>query len=415
MLYSHYYNINKIIYDLIIFLFLLSCFFPYVRILPFNYDNQPNALIFGFFICLLNIKRKILYDFWLLLIVLFFALICVLFTSLNFNGIRIFLNYLSLFIIANATYIALLHTKGISYKLFQIVTYIWFFVGLMQRTIIPSFMEFLLFRSNNSLTLSTGRGVTSLAVEPTSYGMICILLLIINYINFKERKRYKFLCILLLIQIIGISMSSACMLIFMISIVLFLVYKIIKSKKRFFFILILIVSFGCLYVGYQYLVTCIDSRFTTLLKQALNDPSDFVLVDGSVNVRFVHAFFPIKGFLDNWGMPHGFSAYEDYINKLSSDVTYWKYLQANLFAQSRIPTAIGGSLFELGGISLLIYYVIVCNFILIRKFRPNITFYAIVFLILLLNHITYSVSIVSFFIGNLIYVSKNIQVIDFRK
>lgn len=415
MIYCNRYKINKIIYDLIIFSFQISCFFPYVRLLPFNYDNQPNALLLGSFICILNIKRTILYDLGLLLIVFIFAIICFLFTSPNFDGIRILLNYSSLFIIANATYISLSYTKYLSYKLFKFTIYTWFFVGLIQLAITPSFMEFLLYRSDNSLNLSTGRGVDSLAVEPTFYGIICILLFIINYINFKNRKSYKILAILLLIQIFIFSKSSACILILTISTAIYIPYKIFKSKKRLSFILISTIILACTYIGYQYLITHIENRFTSLLIKMLETPSDFVFIDDSINVRFVHTFFPIKGFFDIWGIPHGFSAYENYINRLSFDSTYGQFLKADLFSQTRIPTAIGGSLFELGIVALLIYYVIAKSFIIIKKIRSNIVLYEIIFFVLLLNNITYSVSIISFLIGNIIYVSNNIKTVYYKE
>lgn len=121
-------------------------------------------------------------------------------TSPNINGIRILSNYFSLFIISFATYLVLTDLRRIPYNLFVYIVYIWGIVGLIQ-LFYPTFLSFLTLRGAYGGP-TYGRGVSSLAVEPTFYGMICVFLMMINYINFRNMPKYKFTKLVCIIQLI---------------------------------------------------------------------------------------------------------------------------------------------------------------------------------------------------------------------
>ena len=399
-----YQYINSKFTSFLLFSFLFFCFFPCLRILPLNIDKQPNALILSFFIVVLLGKNKVVKDVAWLLFVLIAAIICMLFSWEDWLGLEILTNYLSLFFIVYASYITLSCLGGMPYALFKWVVYIWFIVGIIQYFFYHSFMEFLLFRSNNELMLESGRGVTGLSVEPTGYGMTCLLFLIINYLNFRNRSTYKLFTLLLLIQIILLSLSSTCFFCIAISAFLYMLYRILATSHRFSWLFILIVL--C-YIGYHivlYLLENVDIRFTRLLQYLQEDPAVF-FING--DYRLCVSFFSIKGFIDDWGMPHGFGCFNKYMERVVENPTYAPFVSPSVLGARKTITAIGGPLFELGIFALPIYYIIVNAFKKISLWIPKADFCLFLLVTLMLNTINFNEAILSLVIGNLIYLKRN--------
>lgn len=396
---------NKKFTSLLLLSFLLFCLIPCLRLLPFNLDKQPNALILSFFIIGFLGNNKIIKDIAWLLFVTAAAAICMLFSWEDWLALEIFTNYLSLFFIAYASYLTLNRLGGMPYALFKWVVYIWFTVGGVQYFFYPSFMEFLLFRSNNDLMLESGRGVTALSTEPTGYGMTCLLFLIINYLNFRNQSTYKLLTLLLMVQTILFSLSSTCFFCIAISISLYIISKILTSNYRFYWLFLLTVS--C-YIGYHvilYLLENVDIRFTRLLQYLLDDPAVFFINNG--NHRFGGAFFSIKGFFDDWGMPHGFGYFDKYIERVIENPIYAPLISIYVLEQRKTITAIGGPLFELGIFALPIYYIIVNAFKKISLWIPKADLYLFLLITLMLNSINFNNTILSLIIGNLIYLKRS--------
>lgn len=386
-----------------VILFLFSCFFPYLRLLPLSTDHQPNAFLLGCLLLVVLRPKKMQWEFVLLFWGVLCGLICLFITSPNSTGISIFFVYLNLFLLPYISYISMSYIGGLPFSLFKTVVWIWGSVGFIQRFIYPKFLFFLLNRSPEE-GLAHGRGGVGLAVEPTYYGMICLILMMILYLNFRNEKGCKFLMLFLIIQLVVFTMSTTCMLLIMGVSMCFAIYRILFSKRRF-QILLISIMFG---VGIYYLlsiyITTLDIRFANAIRQLLEDPSNFIIMDESVNGRFMHAFYPIKGFLDNWGMPHGFDGYESYLHKMSHDSVHWKYLQINIEGENRIYTMLGEPLFELGLFSFPMFYVIIKSFKPFLK-NPKIVLCMLLFFFLSLNMISYTNSLIGLFIGNIIYLS----------
>lgn len=397
--------INKKFTSFFLLSFLFFCLIPCLRILPLNLDKQPNALILSFFIVAFLGNNKTIKDIAWLLFVLVMAAICMLFSLEDWIGLEIFTNYLSLFFIAYASYLTLNRLGGMPYPLFKWVIYIWFTVGAIQYLFYPSFLEFLLFRSSNDLMLESGRGVTALSTEPTGYGMSCLLFLIINYLNFRNQSTCKLLTFLLLVQTILFSLSSTCFFCMAISIFIYVFYKILTSTNRFYWLFLLM--FLC-YIGYYvilYLLENVDIRFTQLLKYLLEEPALFFINNG--NHRFGVAFFSIKGFFDDWGIPHGFGCFNKYIERVIENPVYAPLISIYVLEQRKTITAIGGPLFELGIFALPIYYIIVNAFKKISIWIPRADFCLFLLIALMLNTINFNNTILSLIIGNLIYLKRN--------
>ncbi len=389
---------------LFVLLFLFFCFFPFLRILPLDLDAQPNALLLGMVIVLFSGRKKIRkFNFYILLILLI-AIAVMLFSSPDFDGIRILTNYVSLFVISYATYISLTKLHGLPYGLFKLCVYIWGIVAFIQVFYDPNFLSSFTFRGSQYIGHgSHGRGVTSLAAEPTFYGMVCVFLMMVNYINFRDFSSYKFINIICLIQLVFFSRSTTCFMALSIALALYAFYLIFKTKHPVKVLIIVTISLIAAYFGVQYLIENSDSRVAKVLGYLINKPSKFLTYDISVNHRFAHAFLTIKGFFENFGLPHGFNKFPDYISELLKD-DYWGHiLMFGPKGQERITTSFGGTLFELGILSLPLWIVIIQCVRKLNRRGYNGTFIGLILFSMMLNAMNFNQSILPFFIGNLIY------------
>ena len=110
------------------------------------------------------------------------------------------------FLIPYVAYTSLKSTGGIPYLFFVFAVSFWLLVGSVQLLIDASFLQFILYREQSiSDLIESGRGVTSLAPEPTFYGIICVFLAIINQLCFRNEKYYKWILLACLFQIFVIN------------------------------------------------------------------------------------------------------------------------------------------------------------------------------------------------------------------
>ena len=398
------YKLNKSTHILYV-LFLIFCFFPYLRILPFNIDSQPNALILSMVIFILNFKGKITKSLGSLLLMLVSALPLMVISNLNMLGLKAFIPYFSLFFVSYATYQVLKNLGGIPYKLFKCVVFVWFIVGLIQSTIYPSFCEVFLYRSDNLKMLATGRGVTSLAVEPTFYGMICIFLFMINYLNFSECEQKKLIDLLLIIQIIFFSKSTTCFIIVILSVLMYGVFKLFVSKHKIRWLYLLLLCGGVVAFTFSFLLQHSEIRFAKALMYMVENPQTFVLMDVSVNIRFVHAVFPILGFIENGFMPHGLGVFNEYLNELINDEYWGNFIIQDIPTVNILVSSLGASLYELGIFAVPFLFTLIRSFLKL-KHKKYAIFCLIIFLVMMLNHMNYNQAILPMFIGNIMYLSS---------
>jgi hypothetical protein len=110
------------------------------------------------------------------------------------------------------------------------------------------------------------------------------------------------------------------------------------------------------------------SRLFQISDRFLNDPFSLLLLDASVNDRFFHVFYSLKGFLENFLLPHGFGAWIPYVSTQFS--SYPDYVLVDTFTLAgRIMSGYGSLLFELGLPGLLIPFLVFrSNF---RIFGPS--------------------------------------------
>lgn len=392
--------------NIIYWLFLFFCFFPFLNLLRLPTDSQPNALILASIIILLNYKLIIEHFPGKLLIFLFLVIISILpifYSNLGFDTIISLISYLSLIIVPLAVLISLIKLGGLSFQFFLNVILIWFLVAVVQRFFYPDFLSFLLTRNVGNGFM--GRGVNSLAPEPTYYGSIIVLLFITYYINFPNYPNKLLVISTLLIQLFILSISST---IFVVLFFAFFAYTIIKIfkfqigfKPIIFFLLILLIIFIVYKVFYE---TISETRIIKIINIVISNP-DIILLDESINERVNHAFFPLVSIFENFGLPMGYGNFQEYIIQKTSDPKYQLFFEKiNFEHYKKIMSGYGAVFFELGifGIIIPIYLYKIFK----KKLNNNIILFMFITLnLLLFTSISLNNSLILFVFGNMLYLN----------
>jgi hypothetical protein len=268
-------------------------------------------------------------------------------------GIRSIAGYLSAFVIAWASY--LIHQHGLfKVSLIKKVLWIWTAIGIIQLLFAADFGRWVL----PDMRTTEGRGVISLAPEPSYYGAVCILIFVLirmlrakAYVDDKFCRSCNYL---LLFQIVVLAKSPM-------SILILLLYVVINQVVNFKFrnlitamILVCVGSFASFYFFPE-------SRMVSLAKLLREDPRFFYITDASINDRLSHIVISLSGFIDSlpYGVGYGTNAWSDYLFHNARNFPDFPYM----FDASRIMCAFGGALFELGYIGLILPFVVLYSFL----------------------------------------------------
>jgi hypothetical protein len=251
-----------------------------------------------------------------------------------------------------------------------------------------------------------GRGVNSLAPEPTYYGTILTFFIIILFINYKFINN-KFILFFIILQLIFLSISATVFAVILISIFTILFYNFIKLKfdlnkiSYIFFIILFFVLFIFIFKS-----SIESTRFYKIGNLLINNP-ELVLRDESINERLNHALFPIISLFDNYGLPHGFNKFQNYItNQMNNNSFDFLFININLEHYSRIMSGYGSTFFELGILGVLIPYYLFTIFN-IMLFKNDYLFIFILLNILLFTSISFNNSIILFVLGNVLFLKHN--------
>lgn len=383
-------------------IFIIFSFFPYLPIFPFSTDNQPNALFLAVVLYFGGIKRKIDTNLFALLAVFTFSVLLLLFSSLSEVALKSVAQYMSLFIISSVTCEGLSRNNGLPYNIYIFAVLFWFLIGGIQFLFDSTFGTFLSSRAVEAF--NGGRGVTSLAPEPTFYGMMCVFFVMIGILNFRERKNIKILMLILLIQIVVFSKSST--VIFSLGLVFIVSIFIRKNFLYFCIIVLIILSF------FPVLINLLHSyRIGILLAKIYNDPLAFILLDGSVNSRFLNVFIPIYGFIVDGGLPHGYDSFASLIIEMrtSFSILFSDYMLLGGNVTSKIGSGISAMLYELGWVGAIPIIILWKAFTPLLKENRNMLYLLLLYIIIMFNSITFVNSLASFIFGNVLYLSKSLK------
>ena len=391
----------------LIYLLIIFSMFPYIEILPLGTDSQPNALLIALILFPFCCKWKMNRDLACLSLLALMGFLALFISPANFNSIRSTMNYFTLFFVSYVTFFALQRIGGIPYKLFKWIIYTWFFIGTIQLLIYPDFMSFLTPRGDSALTMKSGRGIVCLAPEPTFYGLTCLIFGVIAYLNFKNKPDIKKIYTLIAVQLFLYSRSSLVIFLLMATGGLYILLVVFSKKKYFLKVLtfgsiLLLLSLGLIH---HYSEVISSNRFGMLLLILLENPESFLILDASVNERFIHVFFPLYGFLKDMGLPHGYGMFPDFMANCMNAEQFQHLISDYVLERespTRIMSGLGSLFYELGFFGFLLIGALadsVCQLVT-GKQRIILLF---ILMAILLNAIPFSNPLIPFLIGNMIY------------
>lgn len=346
-------------------LFLLSAF-PYLSPVNFGIDTQPYALIFSILIAYLALADRSVLDIpgtlvWLLLI-FFYASCLFAFSPDKLNAGKSLAGYATLFFVTYASYRSV---KNVQIKWFNLSVYLWLFFGVAQVVIGRHFGSFLLPR----MTTSDTRGVTSLAVEPSYYAIICVFLLVLNdafqAIGKQEKKQHLRIMLLLILQML-ITFSGIGFLFLMIYLMgntLAIVVRegLVKRAPRLLLLgLLALIAFA----SFTMIPALEYSRAGRILEGMSGNTTGLLFFDGSIASRVTAAILPIYSFFYSHGLGLGlgtwssnYQAISHYAGGAVETISQVGYTQSTDAA--RIMSGWGTAVFELGiaGVLLIAIFI----------------------------------------------------------
>jgi hypothetical protein len=264
--------------------------------------------------------------------------------------VRGLVNYISLFVIAFATYVALKAEGGFSVRFLKSVVLIWFTTGLLQVVVSRDLFTGLL--SNARTTVS--RGVVGLAPEPTAYGIHCLLLLILVSERTAGRTR-RWLMGALLIQILIFARSSMTLLFLLIWGALLLATHLGKRRALIGGACVLGVGIVAV-IGLMRFADRIQGiRILELIHLAVSAPALILVRDQSISDRVAAITFSLIGAFQGGLLPHGFVSWAAYVDRIGPHLV--RYIP-HYTAGDRIMSGYGAALYELGFVGLIIPYVV---------------------------------------------------------
>lgn len=282
--------------------------FPFTTIVDFGTYTQPYALLMGMILLPFMFNTQIdltsgIAFYWLLFygtILYFWAII----DESPIGPLKYLVAHITpLFISFPAFYLARFHLVFFR-KLVLFSSLLWVTTAIIQITIDPSFMTFLVgsWSSAGEVVVASGRGVLSLAPEPTTFGFHLIILGALSYL-LSGNGRVSALIILGSL-LLAISSSSLLVLIMAFSIGIACNISLRLLAKVFLFGLVAVSFF--LVLPSINLENYFNLRIFDLLKLAYEKP-ELLLADSSVNTRLGGLFVSILEPIIRIFIPFGLS------------------------------------------------------------------------------------------------------------
>jgi hypothetical protein len=327
----------------------LACAFPYISIVATPFDTQPYAVVAAVIVLTLEFATRgslriphLLAPFGVVLVIAGMSLVAF---SDPATGLRSMVGYASVFLISTAAFVSFGRITG-RHLMFAVA--VWAMVGTIQMTIDKTAGSFLLPRLSTSVT----RGVTSLAVEPSYYVVVCIGLMILADVLYARkslsRRAYLLIFAATVLQILYARAG--------LGVLLFFVYlaarlasqstvtQIFKSAT------VLAVAVGLFVVSFRNVPDLRTSRVGRQLDLVVADPWKLLYSDASVADRLVHvlvshasAFYHPLGFgPGKWGYVAREMA--DRMGGLAYDLASLNMSTTD----NRVMSGWGGVFFELG-------------------------------------------------------------------
>lgn len=341
-------SLNKSVGYVFIFFSLL----PWVNF-GLNYrDSQPWALLFGSIFLLTSFKNTFYkQDIFIFFLPLIAMIVWLLFSRniLDFVALRALVNYSTISICLFA-FLMFFRKYEFPMGLFIGINITYLIVGITQLYIPDIVSSIVISRGLGE----TGRGVTSLAPEPTFFGIFLFFISFIFLVQSEFKPSYKIsiLIFLNIIAIILLSKSSTVLLFVLLSIPVILATRL----RLITLILIILLSTMTAFILYYYFLedTRIMILFELLREQGI---AKLIFIDASINDRVANVVYPIHGFYLNNFLPSGFHSFtqtHSYLNDYY--LGFFNYGSGS----TSILSYLGAFLYELGfmGLFFLIWIFI---------------------------------------------------------
>lgn len=324
--------------------------FPFLQIIPTGSYNQPYALILGILIIIQRWSSTLALlprsDYWALVGLAitgigFFLFQC--FPYSNAQELKYLLTYLTPLVMTGAIIVVLKEAPKLAGDVMTFAVVAWVGVAIIQTVVTPTFGSFLIGSHSEvaGAVVESGRGVLSLAPEPTHHGFHMLILgsalLLLG--------RPAWLAALCVADAILLARSSSAVLALGLGTCLWAA----QNPKR------LVIASGIGLVGLSIgigLVTVFlpeESRMIALVTKFAENPSNLLLIDYSVNMRLGGPLAGILHTIDNGLMPNGLS-HDDWVREVPFLIGKYDWLLD--LSLVGVPSGYGVIFYQLGFLAL---------------------------------------------------------------
>ena len=361
---------------------LIFTIFPYVNLVENPADVQPISLVLIFFYflfsSLLKVNRKVKKNTKLILLTLIISPFPFLInfgdSHTNFDLLRSYIALFSL-LIHLLFFSTISHNVNIK-RIVKISIHI-YLLGALLQSFYPNLVGLFVNRAKHFFYGFGGRGFTSFTPEPTFYGLIVLILMLLYFRNSSKNefnsKSGIYILLISSFQIIVLAKSSLATIILFFFLLSFFLKKLIKPKFIVAFILTLL-----------FLTNFINEndRIYYLISSLYNEPN-LILADGSVNFRISDIYY---SHLSLFNKPFGSGGIP--WNKYLSNINDNNFLLKS--PHSRVSSFSGTIFYTIGVFGLPLIFFLINRLFIISKNYPSRYIYILSFIILLSNSIQIS-------------------------
>jgi len=351
-----------------IFTVLFFTFLPYS--FPSSYlssDLMPWATLVALIFLLLRPSAIIFLNMFSYpyLIILIIAFIGILFAPqvYDLEVMRAFFPYLSLFILISFYSYVFKTEKDLvfSKKIISLLVLFIFVVAFSQML----FDKHLFGSLVGGLRTSHERGVAGLFKEPSMFSATLIFIVLIADLIYSKRRSNLIFYLSIGVVFLGIK-SVVGYIYFLINIF----FRILFKRPMLMFILFIIfvaLSFFAFSYDIEYIPGWRISKILKIINE--NHLVGLLSLDASTHDRFSQIYFSILGFYENYGLPHFYLEWQNYLTNTIDKYNWVRNEVVWLSKTDRIFSGYGSALFEMGYFGLLmIFYPF---FILQKKLKTK--------------------------------------------
>tara|TARA_B110000037_G_scaffold215395_1_gene272714 strand:+ start:737 stop:1972 length:1236 start_codon:yes stop_codon:yes gene_type:complete len=375
-----------------------------------NLDSQPWTFIFSIIFLIMIVEVKLpKYSLIILILTIFGLIITFINTDLLYihSSFRAIIGYLGLPVIYIAFYNYYIR-YGFPIKLFIFFNILWIFFGFLE-FLLPEFIELI-----SSRRTSAGRGVTSLAPEPTYFGIYLFFSswVLIETKDLINNSKKNTLILINILCIIFLAKSATVVLFIIYVMILLFIVKIyyfslnVPFSKKLFAkqIIFCFIIFVVIYLLKDQLN---GSRIISIFSK-INDGSMMSVLanDWSINSRVEAIYFSVVGAFKNYLIPGGLDTFREMRSEL------FESMNSNVFSNRYNSVVImswnGSLLYDLGifGVAIIILFFKA----IYRKFRGSLLYFLSLFIILF-SAIPIGFTFVPMLISLMVY-SKNYDLLE---